>query len=655
MKYRSEIDGLRAIAVVAVILYHAGFGVSGGYIGVDIFFVISGYLITSLILKEMRTGSFSLIQFYERRARRILPALFLVLAATFAIGWFVLVPSEMEDLSNSIMAVTAFVSNISFWLRTDYFAPAAELNPLLHTWSLGVEEQFYFFYPLLLLALVRFLPKNIFALVTAVSLASLGLAEWASRAMPVANFYLLPTRAWELGTGCLCALAMADRDIRKNERFALAGLALAVVPLFLLDVSTPFPSLMAVPPVLGTAMLILYAQKGTWVARMLSVPAIVLIGLISYSAYLWHQPLFAFARLSNVTNSPSPAMMVGLIALTVILSLASWHFVEKPFRRRKGEGAFTRNQIFSMSGIAIAAFMALGYSGLATGGYREMWIDRHPGKKETLAVIEAAQHAPVKTLTDGKCRFAVARLDPQVVARIRQCADTFGPGLLVLGDSHSIDIFNGLYMSGKIGPFTFGLIECRLHEQLESCQIPELRRLLADGLYAQMIYAQAGFHLLRDHKGREGRPILSAIPLEGPNQLARYQVKRQSVDEVVKLLSSLSGDVRITWLGPRIEPQIAESALIQRGCAATYDLRPGQRALFRRLDKELSNRAGAAGIRYFSQVDINPLDMKTDYLDCQTWWWRDRDHWSMKGAKRFVGRLVQAGLLDDSTSENGRK
>jgi peptidoglycan/LPS O-acetylase OafA/YrhL len=212
MEYRREIDGLRALAVLPVILFHAGFTTfSGGFVGVDVFFVISGYLITTIILTELEQGTFSIVNFYERRARRILPALFVMMLACLPFAWFWLLPEDMKDFSQSLLAVSVFASNILFWRESGYFDSAAELKPLLHTWSLAVEEQYYMLFPLFLMATWRFGRRWILGSLIAVALASLALAQWGSLVKPAATFYLLPTRVWELLIGAFAAFYLSHK------------------------------------------------------------------------------------------------------------------------------------------------------------------------------------------------------------------------------------------------------------------------------------------------------------------------------------------------------------------------------------------------------------------------------------------------------------
>ncbi len=343
LHYRPEIDGLRAIAVVPVVLFHAGFPVfSGGFIGVDVFFVISGYLITGILLADIDKQRFSIARFYERRARRILPALFCVLLSCLPLAWFAMLPDELARFGKSIVAVIGFASNITFWLEEGYFSAASELKPLLHTWSLAVEEQFYIVFPLLLFVLRKVSRRNLTLMIGCAALCSFVLCEIAAYRFQLANFYLAPTRAWELLGGSFCACIGRQSFRRGADGLALAGLALILAAIFLLDGTVVFPSHWALLPVAGTIMLILFARAENGVGRLLALPPLVGIGLVSYSLYLWHQPLFAFARLA-VNGPVTREMMLGLALLALALSVLSWRFVEQPFRRARGAGEARRS------------------------------------------------------------------------------------------------------------------------------------------------------------------------------------------------------------------------------------------------------------------------------------------------------------------------
>ncbi|MBS1699656.1 MAG: acyltransferase, partial [Actinobacteria bacterium] len=293
-----------------------------GYVGVDVFFVISGYLITGIVMSEVARGTFSIAKFYERRIRRILPALFLVVAVCAPIAFWVLLPADLKEFSQSVIAVSTFSSNVFFWSQSGYFHGAAELKPLLHTWSLSVEEQFYVFFPLLLLMMWRWRREFIVPVLLAITVTSLLLAEWGALNKPIATFFLLPTRAWELLLGSLTAFHLANESrqqlsLAQNNILAGTGLIAVAYAVFCFDPKTTFPGFHALVPTVGTALMIISARPDTWTGKLLCQPAIVSMGLISYSTYLWHQPVFSFARHLGIGNSDT--LVLG--ALT-ILSIA---------------------------------------------------------------------------------------------------------------------------------------------------------------------------------------------------------------------------------------------------------------------------------------------------------------------------------------------
>ncbi len=369
MKYRKDIDGLRCIAVIPVILFHGGFELlSGGYIGVDVFFVISGFLIASIIIKEQEAGKFSISGFYERRARRILPALFFVLLATLPFTWFWLLPYELKEFGKSLLAVSSFSSNILFWQTSDYFAATAQQIPLLHTWTLAVEEQFYIIFPIFMMLFWAFGKRFLIIIIGSIALVSLFLAEWGWREFPEANFFLLPTRMWELMIGVLVAFYLFNKQQAKsymvNQSLSLAGLVLIIIPLFFFDKGTPTPSLYTLAPTLGTALIIIFSTSDTLVYRILTVRLLVGIGLISYSAYLWHQPLFVFAHIIT-QEEPSFWLMALLSVITLLLAYLSWRFVEAPFRDKN---RFSRKQIFTGGIISSLIFIAIGSIFILTEG-----------------------------------------------------------------------------------------------------------------------------------------------------------------------------------------------------------------------------------------------------------------------------------------------
>ncbi len=357
--YRPDIDGMRAVAVVAVVLFHAGLkGVGGGFVGVDVFFVISGYLITSIIRREQEKHTFTLAGFYERRARRILPALFGVLLFCLIAGPLIMRPWDLADLGRSMKYALASVSNIFFSrVTTDYFGADVETMPLLHTWSLGVEEQFYIVIPLLMLLLARGsnrdrMRRTVFIFVAA---ASLAWSAWLVQHNRSLCFYLLPGRAWELALGGILALFPAPRvNSAMRNVLSTAGLLMILAAVLLYSAATTFPGPSALLPCAGTALVIFAGSCGPNAAgRLLGSAPFVFTGLISYSLYLWHWPLFTLAKHLELRSESWPAWITpALVAVSFLLGWLSWRFIETPFRRREKwsrRGIF----IFSLTGIAV--------------------------------------------------------------------------------------------------------------------------------------------------------------------------------------------------------------------------------------------------------------------------------------------------------------
>ncbi len=419
MEYRKEIDGLRAIAVVPVVLYHAEISLfGGGFVGVDVFFVISGYLITSQILLHKHANNFSILEFYERRARRILPALFLVCVACIPFAWLLMMPNQLEEFSRSLISVVFFSSNVFFWKNSSYFDVSAEEKPLLHTWSLSIEEQFYILFPIFLAVLWRFEKKVIVATISVSILISLGLTEWGWRSAPNGNFYLLPTRAWELLAGALIAFYMFGQDQKgHNEVLPMLGILLIAFAVFVFDSGTPFPSLYALIPVAGTSLILIFANNQTLLGKILSNRALVGIGLISYSLYLWHQPLLVFARL-GISETLANWHVAVILCLAIALSYLSWRFVEKPLRKTR---RVNRKGVFALS--ATAGMLLIG-----SGAY--LWLG-----------------GPVQDLESRLGILPRDQIREMVWHRHDKLAKSFSDDqstkkLLIIGDSYSADFVN---------------------------------------------------------------------------------------------------------------------------------------------------------------------------------------------------------------------
>lgn len=452
-KYRPEIDGLRALAVLPVVFSHAGFeGFAGGYLGVDIFFVISGYLIGGIIFSELQAGSFSIGRFYERRARRILPALIVVLAFSYVAAWQWMSPDSLREFGQDLVSVIFFASNVVFWNKAGYFAVEAELNPLLHTWSLAVEEQFYIVFPIFLLALVGL--RSRWRLITLISLAATSVvaAEVTRRFDADMAFFFFHTRAWELLVGAAIAVfALDNTRIGRGAREGLsaAGLALCIGSFLTFDKASSHPGIITVAPVAGAGLLLAYARPDTIVGRLLCLRPAVWIGLISYSLYLVHQPVFAFMRIS-AGRSIEPDEFLVPIALCVAISFLMWRYVEQPFRQK---GTISTRRVVLASVAASFFAVSIGSAAWAMKGFPERFGELGVRLAEQVRQGWEDRREGVRL---GTCQYdrSIGDIDSFLSHWSCQPA-TEGQRLLIVGDSHSADKAWAMRLAGiDIGSLT---------------------------------------------------------------------------------------------------------------------------------------------------------------------------------------------------------
>lgn len=449
--YRPDIDGLRAIAVTSVVLYHADiFPFRSGFVGVDIFFVISGYLIGGIILRSVLTGSFSFATFYARRARRILPILIVVILATCFVGWWLLDASDFFLVGSTSTYALLGLSNFSFWRLQGYFDAEAALRPLLMTWSLGVEEQFYFLFPFAAIVLLRIQILRSYSLVvlSGFTIASFAFGVWCTARYPATAFYLLPPRAWELGIGVTLAAVEINRSpftYRLSRLLATAsfreflsglGIVALLVAIFGLDKNTQFPGYYALLPVLGTAALIATPQSRLSQVVLSSRP-LVFVGLISYSWYLWHWPMMSYLRI--VAPAPPTSWQLGSIALlSFALAVLSWRFIERPFRSNAAPTLETLRRY------AIALCLALIFPISIKVG--RGIAERLPERTTQIAEM-------VGDRLDGACTAGWMETEPRLTS---DCVhDVPGrPSIALLGDSHAWALSPGirdLAQSAKLG------------------------------------------------------------------------------------------------------------------------------------------------------------------------------------------------------------
>jgi peptidoglycan/LPS O-acetylase OafA/YrhL len=633
--YRPEIDGLRCLAVLSVILYHARIPpFAGGYVGVDIFFVISGFLITSIVLGSIAENSFTFVGFYERRVRRIMPALVLVSATTFAAALWVLPPPQLQDLGKSTVATMGLAANIHFFGNSGYFAPTADTQPLIHMWSLAVEEQFYLVFPALLFILHRIWSKGLPAALLLAFLVSLALCVAKVESYPTFTFYLPFTRAWELIAGALVASCggVAER-IRHKPRLRLAievtAMAAVVMPIFAYSRATPFPGLYALPPVLGTAAMLAVTTARSGVGRLLSARALVAVGLLSYSAYLWHQPLLALSRELHGTRL-SERLAFGVIIVTFVLSWLSWRFVEQPFRRRS---LMPRRALFALAAAASLLLAALGLGAHASGG----WPGRFPD--ETSRIASALAVSPLRSACNREassvhddCRYFGARSRWAVV-----------------GDSHGIELAYAL--AERLRPAGAGV----LHLTYSGCPPALLFDVHAVGCRAWLKQAVArlerepgttkvllayrhAFYLYGDH--REAYP---GVPHDRPTFLRELDPEQareaywRSFRELVRRLRSVGKQVYVMAPVPELPAPIRHyiynhSGQDRGGGSLTY-YQARQRQVLAALEEMKDIVLIRPAATMCDRLCKAVADGEALYLD--------DNHLSLAGARRIIARAPE--------------
>lgn len=650
MEYRAEIDGLRAIAVLSVIFFHAGFEViSGGFLGVDIFFVISGYLITSILIRDLAREKFTFTDFYERRIRRILPALLLVSLVSFPFAILFMLPTQIDAFANSLLSVLLFVSNIFFWSQSGYFSPSVDTMPMIHTWSLAIEEQFYLFYPLLLLVSWKVLKHRTVFLVALIAAFSLILTDYAWRNHPSANFYFLPTRAWELLAGALAAFYVDRFGVVKNQFLGLLGLIAIFISIFYLDDTLPFPSIYGLLPVLGTVLVIVFSHKDSFSSSFLKHPVFVGVGLISYSAYLWHQPILAYARL-HFSGSLTPGLALVLCCAVLAISYLSWKYVEQPFRNRK---ALSRKIVYLSVG-SVAMFLA-GGAGTVTANSSDIEAYWLKTKSDDYQYMYGMIKSVTETRSDfflsdeGKaslreCRFNVSDINTSTTHKLVSCYEKYGSGALIIGDSHAIDLY-GMVISRFDEPFVIGVTQgdCHPNNTLKQCQYESVFRFVSENpsVFQHIIYEQAGFYLLEQKNGiNKNRQIFTSVPLQG--RVDGVVSNKERISQVLDYLEGLSKYTSVTWFLPRAEHHVDFGNVLELGCQYPWHYRENQAEMFDMLDADilqLINERKLSLVNGLSQNEVMNFDLEYDLLSCQNIFWSDGNHYSSAGEKRFGKRL----------------
>lgn len=654
--YRPDIDGLRGIAVLSVLLYHLGLPeVPGGFLGVDIFFVISGYLITRIIQEEIQNESFSIARFYERRARRILPALLVVLVAVLVIGLVLLPPGSLEELSLSTLSTILFSSNVYFWRSIGYFSTDADFWPLLHTWSLAVEEQFYIAYPLVLLLLAKSSNAVRMSAIAFIALISFLFCVWLVGTSASAAFYLLPSRGWELALGGLIAVWELGSSRGATELFSArvrGVLALLSLLAIFYSIIGYFPGLSTpgwwtVMPVLGCSIIIAFG-RGTWVERALSARWLVMVGLISYSLYLWHWPVLSLIR--NVTGQvylEPMAAIAGAIA-SFVLAAISWKYVEAPFRRKEKFGVAGLVRLLGSATLVLAATSAIV---IANNGF--------PGR------LSEAEQVAVEASGDFRGNEACdGAMDPSGPCPIGRRSGA--PTVVVWGDSHAVALkpgFDHVLLRQQVAGGLFALGGCPPllgirrqgvdYSRCESANERALAWIERNAANIEQVVLVGRWNLVatgtRPKGEGGGAAVFEAVEDSGPK--SQEQVFRDSMWTTISRLKAMGLDVTVIDALPEIGWNVPLAAYyhlrfgMPLGNVPTIEMVTERGRRTRAVIKELSAELG------FQYVSVNKRLCAPEciVLHAGRPVYADEDHLSKHGAREVFGPALEAEMFPSAT------
>lgn len=605
------------------------------------FFVISGFLITSILIREFENKTFTLKKFYERRARRILPALVVVIIVTSIIVPLISSqPKFLGEYGNSVISTMLFASNIYFWQTSGYFGSASELSPMLHTWSLAVEEQYYLFFPILLMTIFSFGKRTLIAIFIAISIVSIFIAQWGAANSPIGNFYLLPSRAWELFAGAIAATIFYNPTIiscRDKHSAVLAplGMLLILGSYLFFSPITLHPSLITIVPVMGAVIVILFSSRDNLVGRFLSNKPIVFVGLISYSLYLWHQPVLALMKRYFSIHLELEQILTSIV-LIFILSYLSWKYVESPFRDRQ---KFPPSKIINLSLYSILALTLLGWGLRENLAIQKAFIPEKIMRFEQLLEADNS-HSSQIMFDDNNCKFWSKQFDEDFEARFKKCKDKYEKAVVILGGSHGMDLYNAIAMN-TLHPFVVSVSKgfCRAHKfigkhtNIPKCQYEDFMNFSDE--FSQSIeyvfYTQTPDRLFKInamHKATE-----DDLSIERVEEVVDYlaQIKRNYDFEVIM----------IGMLPPLKKSPINWSYEIPfneqyRDIVSLDVLR-----LTRHVDQEFESRLKVHGITYVSKIDAFSISFPEDLVHKSKLTYSDSRHMSYYGEEVFGGRLVK--------------
>jgi peptidoglycan/LPS O-acetylase OafA/YrhL len=613
--YRPDIDGLRAVAVLSVLLFHAfPAALTGGFVGVDIFFVISGYLISQILLGQLERGTFTFRDFYARRIRRIFPALLLVLAATIAFGWVALLPADFESLGLQIAAGAGFASNLLLWRETgEYFATSAELKPLLHLWSLGVEEQYYLLWPLLLFVLRSDRRHRIMWLIVALWATSFALSIYLVERRPIAAFYLPQSRFWELMTGSLVAylrthgnalpiaawLRRASSSVALRNAAVLTGGAALLAALLVVNEERAFPGWWALLPTAGSALLIAAGPASVLNRAVLATRGLVYVGLISYPLYLWHWPLLAYARILGGGDAPpSAAVRAALLVAAFVLACATYELVEKRVRHLRP----ARFRPAVVGGLASGVAAVAGVGLLAFSSYAQSRSANEPELTEISAALHDWDYGGDSTLRGDS--------DAAVVFIGDSHLQQFLPRVVQLMDRHDAPVHTVVFKTrGGCGPIP-GLArkgrDCAefAADAFAAARAPDVETVIVGASWTGLT--------LREDQYRSADPRRVPLVLDGP-------VLDWALIELETALAELvaAGKRVLVVLSVPRSPRFDPSAMVQRA-GLGFEVRlsePVPKSELRAVSRYMDDRVRAIAARVGAGV-IDPVDAICDASTC---------------------------------------
>lgn len=647
--YRPEVDGLRAISVIAVILFHANFGCPGGFVGVDVFFVISGFLITSLILNEVEKSAFSLKDFWIRRIRRIVPAATFMVLAVLVTGYLCLLPEDLAALGKSALAQSFMGSNFYFWSNGGYFARNSETEPLLHTWSLAVEEQFYLVFPLLILLLNRTRSRRIGLVMCCVAAVSFAISAYGVYRSPSATFYLLPTRAWEMLAGSLVALPrQSSRPKYVAEIMAWAGLIAIGLAIGLMSRDTAFPGAAALVPVVG-AVLFIGGNTGqsTSAGKLLSLRPLVFVGLISYSLYLWHWPVFAFLRYLCDAEEPSFVQRAAALTVSGLLAVIAWRCVEEPVRRRVVLASTPR--LLTTVGISMLVLLTISAGMVQTAGF--------PGRipDHWQAIHQRGQSVALKTTSGDLLTLGKESPDEKFsfVVWGDSHANVAAPVFDVVAEQLGIQGINAAKGGRPPIPGTSISWDKMLSEWnaevLNFIKTHRIPHVFLVARWSQFIEGPTPYDQLNGRGFTD--PLLRCSASEKPTRESSEACLRNGLERLIKDLEDTGCTI---WIVQQVPDQnhdvLRKSFLEYRGLSWNGHANPLTKADFEQRQKRVNTLFAGVVSHKVRLIDLSKGMFDQDGIAITSAngfpLYRDNSHLSAEGSKLFIQPIVHEVLTD---------